>query len=603
MAGSAGAIRAGKAFVELFTDKTKFDKGLAAASAKLKAWGATVSSMGTKLFAGGLGLTAGLLGGGKVFADIGSELLDASDRTGIAVEQLSALKFAAEQSGASFEDLENGIGKMQKALVAGADGSKEMQKAMMELGLAGKDLTGLSGDEQIKVFAEAFSKVENPAQRTALAMEIFGKGGRKLLPLFKDGAKGLDELTAAAKAAGVVMRNEDAVAAEAFGDSISALQSAVKFAYSAIGGALAPTLKDLAVQLTSNAASAGKWLRENKGLVQSVFQLGIALTAAGAALFVLGKGIALTGALVGAVKSVLSPLGLLAAGIAGLGALWVRGTAEGQQFWSDLKETATTAWGGIVDAVKSGDLVLAGRIAIQGLIVAWKQLKSALGGTWDSLTTGLASVLNDMQAMMSTAWVSISESVQSIWVETMAGVKGLYTATVDWLAVLIAKASGNEQLQETLREDIRIANKKGDRDIKAKREAIAAEGKRGREQVEKDRLAAEQALNEDLDREKKKRADDPDLKAAKEELTRLTQEAADKAARARQQAVAGRDEAKKKFDALGPGGVESKGTFNPFQLRALNSGQPKVVEEQKKTNDKLAVIIELLRNNEGPAFT
>ena len=59
MASSQG-IRAGKAFVELFADDTKLVRGLRGAERKLKAFGAGVQSMGTKLFGLGAAIVAPL---------------------------------------------------------------------------------------------------------------------------------------------------------------------------------------------------------------------------------------------------------------------------------------------------------------------------------------------------------------------------------------------------------------------------------------------------------------------------------------------------------------------------------------------------------------
>ena len=56
MAGNAGSIRAGRAFVELFADDRKLVRGLRRASAKLKAFGAGVSNLGLKM--AGLGAAA-----------------------------------------------------------------------------------------------------------------------------------------------------------------------------------------------------------------------------------------------------------------------------------------------------------------------------------------------------------------------------------------------------------------------------------------------------------------------------------------------------------------------------------------------------------------
>src|SRR4051812_10277800 len=109
-------VRAGGAFVEIGAITSGLDKGLAAAAAKLKAFGSAVGSIGKTMLKLGGGILGPLAAAGKVFADMGSELNDASQRTGIAVEALSALKFAAEQSGSSLEGLEGGLRKMQKTI-------------------------------------------------------------------------------------------------------------------------------------------------------------------------------------------------------------------------------------------------------------------------------------------------------------------------------------------------------------------------------------------------------------------------------------------------------------------------------------------------------
>ena len=123
MASSQG-IRAGKAFVELFADDTKLVRGLKAAEKRLKAFGAGVQSIGTKLFGLGAAAVAPLLATTNVFADMGDQLAKMSARTGISVEALSELGYAAEQSGADLETLEGGVRKMQKFLVEAAQGSK-----------------------------------------------------------------------------------------------------------------------------------------------------------------------------------------------------------------------------------------------------------------------------------------------------------------------------------------------------------------------------------------------------------------------------------------------------------------------------------------------
>src|SRR3990172_2143715 len=138
---SAQGIRAGRAFVELFADDTKLVRGLKAAERKLKAFGAGVRSIGTKLFALGAGIIAPLVSASKVFADMGSDLVDMSQRTGTSVEALSELGYAAEQSGSDLATLEGGLRKMQKAIVAASNGSKSAQESLARLGLSAEQLS------------------------------------------------------------------------------------------------------------------------------------------------------------------------------------------------------------------------------------------------------------------------------------------------------------------------------------------------------------------------------------------------------------------------------------------------------------------------------
>ena len=80
------AIRAGKAFVELFANDRRLVRGLKAASAKLKAWGAGVTAMGRKVFAGGLVLAAPLAAATKIFSAMGDTVAKMSLRTGVSAE-------------------------------------------------------------------------------------------------------------------------------------------------------------------------------------------------------------------------------------------------------------------------------------------------------------------------------------------------------------------------------------------------------------------------------------------------------------------------------------------------------------------------------------
>ena len=83
---STGAIRAGRAFVELFADDSKLVRGLKRASAKLRAFGESVRNMGLKLMGLGAAVATPVL---ALRADgMQDRIANATERTAKGVEGL-----------------------------------------------------------------------------------------------------------------------------------------------------------------------------------------------------------------------------------------------------------------------------------------------------------------------------------------------------------------------------------------------------------------------------------------------------------------------------------------------------------------------------------
>ncbi len=262
MAG-ASEIRAGAAFVEIFAKDSRLVKGLAAAKAKLTAFGTEVAAIGKRIATVGLGALAGAIGAGKIFADMGAELFRMSQKTGIAVESLSLLKAAAGEVGV--DALETGLKKMQKAIFGLAKGAPEAVQTFDHLGIKIADLAGLSADQQLLKIAAGFEQIHDPAIRTALAMEIFGKAGTELLPLIGQGAQELQRRMARAAAEGKVWSQEEAASAENLKEAWTDLSQSTTRALSAIGAAFAPALQASAKQMASIAQTVTRWAKENQG--------------------------------------------------------------------------------------------------------------------------------------------------------------------------------------------------------------------------------------------------------------------------------------------------------------------------------------------------
>jgi hypothetical protein len=107
-------IAAGKAFIELYVKNSQFVKGLKSARDQLQNFGSAIAKVGAFFTGLGAGILTPLVGAVAHFTKFGSELNDIAARTGVAAGELAELKFAAEQSGASLEDVESGLRKMAK---------------------------------------------------------------------------------------------------------------------------------------------------------------------------------------------------------------------------------------------------------------------------------------------------------------------------------------------------------------------------------------------------------------------------------------------------------------------------------------------------------
>ena len=99
MAGASGNVRAGRAFVELMLDQTRLERGLKAAQSKLKSFGASVMSMGTKML--GIAALAGapLAMAAKTFADFDDQMRTARAVTGATATEFKAMTETAEKLG------------------------------------------------------------------------------------------------------------------------------------------------------------------------------------------------------------------------------------------------------------------------------------------------------------------------------------------------------------------------------------------------------------------------------------------------------------------------------------------------------------------------
>ena len=173
-------------------------------------------------------------------------LNDMSQRTGIAIEQLSAFDYIAKLSGTNVEAFAGGIRFMQKNLSEAASGSKQAQEAFSQLGINFKDIENLSPDQQFIAIADRVDQLGSSSDRTRAAMDIFGRSAQELIPVMNGGGDAIRAMIEEAKRLGVIVDEEEANKIARFNDAwdrtIAVLQGVARdgfvFLYDTAGTAI-----------------------------------------------------------------------------------------------------------------------------------------------------------------------------------------------------------------------------------------------------------------------------------------------------------------------------------------------------------------------------
>lgn len=352
---------------------------------------------------------AGIAFGVRRILNSADDLAKMSQRIGISVEELSRLRHAAELSGTSFEGMTSAVRLLSRNMdEAFSSGSGQAFDAFQRLGVDLADAEGRmkSSSEVMGEVADRFAAMEDGAEKTALAMQIFGRSGTDLIPMLNQGADALQRMKDEADELGLVITPEMAANAELFNDNLTRLQGVMTGLLTMVAADLAPVLADFTTWLVDMA----KGFRDMDPWLQSaVTRFGVfaaVVAPLGAVLAVVVAGIAAIGV----------PVALAAAGITALTAavvaFWPEIRAAGAavlEFVSDAWVRFESAWDGIVDKVnETGEAVWqfaedllstfadlpakmlqVGIDIIQGL---WDGIKAK----WDEVKEGIASIPQDI---------------------------------------------------------------------------------------------------------------------------------------------------------------------------------------------------------------
>lgn len=160
------------------------------------------------------------------YADLAIQFDQLGQKTGAGVEFLSSMSAAAN-------DAEISTDQFSAAMVKFSDNLFSTQ--------------GASANVQMELYAlaDAFAQMEDGPQKTAMAIDAFGKAGATMIPLLNQGSEGLKALQADMSAMGRTITAEGVEAANRFDDAMDKLNGRMQGLTMTIGGNVLPALTGL----------------------------------------------------------------------------------------------------------------------------------------------------------------------------------------------------------------------------------------------------------------------------------------------------------------------------------------------------------------------
>ena len=204
----------------------------------------------------GVKMMGGIINETRAMADNFAKM---SKKVGVSVESLQQLEFAAQISGTNLGVLRTAMQRMSRTADDANQGLASAKENFDRLGVSLKNDKGelKSLDVLLTESADAFRAMDNPTERTALAVKLFGRSGAEMLPMLMEGTEGIKKLREEFTSLGGEIDAKTAAEFEVLNDNVHRMQAVFKGIKTQAVIALLPVLQDVANQVLA-------WVKANK---------------------------------------------------------------------------------------------------------------------------------------------------------------------------------------------------------------------------------------------------------------------------------------------------------------------------------------------------
>lgn len=195
------------------------------------------------------------------------KMVTLAQKTGLSINSLQAFNAMAKTGGTDIETMSKAATLMSVAIVKGDDSFKK-------LGMSVTALKGMSPDEAFAKIATTIGAIEDPMQRAAAAVEIFGKKGAELLPVF---ANDMEAARKQAQEFGIILDKDMLEAVESLGDAVDLMGMAWDSFLMRIAGMVAqsPAILGFVTGLSRLFGDLGRSVEGSRGIFEQFARDGV----------------------------------------------------------------------------------------------------------------------------------------------------------------------------------------------------------------------------------------------------------------------------------------------------------------------------------------
>ncbi len=195
---------------------------------------------------------AGIAGAVSQSLQLGEALKKAGEAAGVSGGTMSELAYVGKLAGVSMEDLSIGLRKMEQSVSLAASGSKEHALALEVLNLRVKELEGLAPDKMFELIGSRIASLSDPTDRARAAIELFGRAGTQLIPIFMQGGDAVERLRAEARQLGLALTDDVVDKLSEAEKSVKELDTAFSNLWTTLVAKISPALSALATNVSVN---------------------------------------------------------------------------------------------------------------------------------------------------------------------------------------------------------------------------------------------------------------------------------------------------------------------------------------------------------------